>query len=159
MIGLLSLALAILKTQQNYCMLGSKEEDESDNDNAFGPNKASRLDLIKEPCLVLLNELFDYLFEITSSEKAEVSSLSEHQVARLPKCRSVQSRALCFDLITELSRSNLDNYKFLNKKLIDLHKSLTITTGSFSTNIGKFYGFISSIQGVGEMKILYINPI
>lgn len=133
LIGMLSLALAILKHQQNYFMLESGE-DELDTERK---TTSVSLDLIKEPCIVFLNELFDYLFEITSSARSGMDSEHDQQVARLPKCRSVQSRALCFDLITELCRSNLENYKFLNRKLIDLHKSLTITTGPFSTKIGK----------------------
>lgn len=139
---MLSLALAILKNQQYYFMLESREE-ELDKERSPKRTISVTLDLIKEPCIVVLNELFDYLFEITSIANSR-SANSEHnqQIARLPKCRSVQSRALCFDMITELCRSNLENYKFMNKKLIDLHKSLTITTGPFSTNIGKNKVFV-----------------
>lgn len=113
LIGLISLALSILKHQQN--------------------NVAAQTNMfLGEPCLVFLNELFDYLFKITNN----IETQTDHQTLQLPKCRAVQTRALCFDLLLELCKCNVENYKCMNQKLIDLHKTLTITIAPFAATTG-----------------------
>lgn len=115
LIGLFSLALSILRYHQSYAI---------QNDSQM--NKLN-IGFFEESCFEFLNELFDYMFKITY----RTNSNDDYKIARLPKCRAVQTRALCFDLITELCRSNLKNYKFFNEKLIYLNKSLTTTVSPF----------------------------
>lgn len=117
LIGLFSLALSIVKQQQQLI---------SNKNLTF-----SSLSLLNKPCVSFLDELFDYLFKI---------SCNDFKRAQPPKCRSTHSRTLCFDLLFELCRFNFDSYEYLNKKLIGLHKTLTITSNvnnkpSNSTNI------------------------
>ena len=126
LIGLISLALATLKHQQT-CYITTTQHQSNNN--------KLELTLITKPCIVFMNELFDYLFKITNKSEA----LNNQQMLQLPKCRAVQTRALCFDLLIELCRSNLENYKFLNQTLIQLHKTLTITMAAFTPSTSLFF--------------------
>ena len=135
LIGLLGMALAILKQQQT-CFVAPR------GSQVF-------VELVQTPCLTFIDELFDYLFKISSQSTIAVGQMNCQQVARSPKCRSAQSRALCFDLLIELSRSNLDNYKYLNQKLIGLHKTLTTTAVAAVTT--------QSTPSAGKKLFSYLN--
>ncbi len=72
-------------------------------------NTFSSVTLLNKPCVSFLDELFDYLFKIScSGENSLYNTL--------------------LDLMFELCRFNFDRYEYLNKKLIGLHKTLTITS-------------------------------
>jgi len=109
LIGLLSLALSILKQQ-------------SINNKKQAQNK---------PNLTFISDLFDYLFKITCHNQQKQKATAPPQQ---PKTRSVHSRTLSFDLLLELCRFNSDIYEYLNKKLISLHKTLTITLNNNNNN-------------------------
>lgn len=91
LVGLLALALSIEKLQ-NYKLAGEQQK----------------------PQTRLLDQLTDILFRLNT----DVSCFPR---AALPKCRSAQSRALCFELLIELCRLNRVNFKYLYTKLIDMH--------------------------------------
>lgn len=57
-----------------------------------------------------IKELYDYLFELPTPTKRN-----------LPKCKSTNSRSLCYDLLIELVRDNYENYKCLHEILIQQH--------------------------------------
>ena len=120
LIGLLGLALAILKHQQAHFKYEKNNQIEAIN-----------IGLMNQPCPAFINELFHYLFKINDNNELTFCGKGPHS-SKLPKCRAVQSRALCFDLLIELCRSNQENYKYLNQMLIDLNRTLSITVSPFS---------------------------
>ena len=61
-----------------------------------------------------IDDLYGYLFELPSSDRRY-----------LPKCKSSNSRTLCFDLLIELVRNNIDNYKYLHNLLLTQHQSMS----------------------------------
>jgi ubiquitin C-terminal hydrolase len=97
LVGLLSLGLTMEK-----CLANSN----NNNNNASSSS------------LPFIDELFDNLFRIATQS-------ASFPRAQLPKCRSVSSRALCFDLLLELCRSSRLNFKYLFGKLIRLNNTNT----------------------------------
>lgn len=61
----------------------------------------------------LIDRVFKYLFELPTSENRFV-----------PKCKSLLTRARCYDFLTELIRINRENFIQLQKKLLEQHQSV-----------------------------------
>ena len=101
LIGLFNLAIAILRQELKHSL------------------DSSKLTISKQSSR-FIDELYDYLFKLNIYNGS--NHLKQKKI-QLPKCRSSQSRALCFELLIELCRSNLDNYGYLYNKLIGLHKT------------------------------------
>ena len=95
LIGLFSLAISILRLELKHLNM----------------NKM----IISKQSYSFIDELYDYLFKLNVCN-GPVTSLNQKKI-QLPKCRSPQSRLLCFELIIELCRSNLDNYAYFYNKL------------------------------------------
>jgi hypothetical protein len=101
LIGLFNLAIAILRLEIKHINM----------------NKP----IVSKQSFSFIDELYDYLFKLNVCNES-VLCLNQKKI-QLPKCRSPQSRSLCFELLIELCRSNLENYAYLNNKLILLHKT------------------------------------
>ena len=65
--------------------------------------------IVSKQSFSFIDELYDYLFKLNVCNES-VLCLNQKKI-QLPKCRSPQSRSLCFELIIELCRS-------INKALI-----------------------------------------
>ena len=57
-----------------------------------------------------LSEIFQFLFALPSPIKRY-----------FPKCKSQVSRSGAYDLLVELAKGNIDNYKLLHQKMLQQH--------------------------------------
>ena len=126
LVGLFNLAISIVR-QQHKSVIKNEIED----------NGYHSL-FISKPCLGFIDQLYDYLLKLNvydpKTDTRKPTSSANNPKIQLPKCRSSLSRSLCFDLLVELARSNLENYKYLLNKLIVLHKTSQITNKKYIDN-------------------------